>query len=147
MKTILAPVDFSPTTVPVVAFAAELARRSGARLTLLNVTRPRALLKEHAKLEELVERAFTRRETPAQIDGDSLELIGEPAAVILDQAHRLAADYIVMGAQRPSHRADKRIGSTAARVIRGASCPVILVPAAKPRRQMVARKTLRHILT
>jgi universal stress protein A len=143
MKTILVPVDFSRTTKSVVTFAAELASCAGARMTLLNVTRPEVLLKEHTKLEELVERVFARRDPPGQVSGDSLEMIGKPPAVILDQARRLAADYIVMGAHRPTNLAGKGIGRTARDVIRDAECPVILVPAPKPRRRTTARKT-RH---
>ena len=48
MKTILVPVDFSPVTAHVVAHATELARRSGARMVSLNVTRPASMLADHA---------------------------------------------------------------------------------------------------
>ena len=56
--------------------------------------------------------------------GDSLELIGKPATVIIDQADRLAAEYIVMGS-RGFTSSKNAIGSTASHVIRGARCPVI----------------------
>src|SRR5688572_26221865 len=113
VKTILVPVDFSRTTAPVVAFAAKLARGGAARL--------------------MADRAATDA-----IRGDSLEMIGKPAAVILEQASRLSVDYIVMGAHRPTHRADKRLGRTAGKVIRDAACPVILVPAPRPLRRVTA---------
>lgn len=56
MKTILVPIDFSRFTQHVVAHAVALARESGVRMTLLNVTRPASLLADHAKLLELAEK-------------------------------------------------------------------------------------------
>lgn len=141
MKTILVPVDFSGTTQVVVAFAAELAGHARARMMLLHVTQPGLLLKERTKLEKLVERMFARDpacgEGTRRMNGDSLALIGKPAAIILDQARRLAADYIVMGARRPTKFARRSPSGMTRRVLREAKCPVILVPGRNPARQHV----------
>lgn len=137
MKTMLVPIDFSRTTTPVVALATELAGRSGARITFLNVTRPEGILEEHTKLEKIVEQVGARRR---ELGADSLELIGDPASVILAQARRLAADVILMGTHRPTTRLNKGIGRTAREVVRGAECPVMLVPAPKPRVRTTVRR-------
>ena len=141
-RTILAPVDFSRTTPSVVARATQLARGAAAQLVLLNVTRPATLLEEHRKLEELAERAFASSALALDgknlVRGDALELLGPTAPVILDQARRLAVDYIVMGSRRPGRSALKVLGTTAGNVIREATCPVILVRPPPPLRVRAA---------
>ena len=136
MKTILVPIDFSRGTGQVVAEATALARKWQARMLLLNVTRPGAVLSDHEQLLELVEHCFARRshgsEAPPRVSGDSLGLIGEPVRVILEQAARIQPDYIVMGTHGRTNAPDRAIGRTAAGVIKGAGCPVLLVPSARP---------------
>ena len=55
-----------------------------------------------------------------------LERGGEPVTVILDVADELSVDVIVMGTGGVSLNSDD--GSTAARVIELAPCPVLVVP-------------------
>ena len=55
-----------------------------------------------------------------------LERGGEPLTVILDVADELKVDVIVMGTGGVSLNSDD--GSTAARVIELAPCPVLVVP-------------------
>jgi nucleotide-binding universal stress UspA family protein len=57
---------------------------------------------------------------------------GETSGVILLHAHAQAADLIVLGSHEPIGLARYRFGSIADRVVRGATCPVLLVPAAAP---------------
>jgi nucleotide-binding universal stress UspA family protein len=143
MKTILAPVDFSEVTPWLVTEAAALARQLDGRLVLLNVTRPDALRDDQAAFRKTMERLVERPLKPTAgdaphgrapiihgeaISGDSLQLIGEPVQMILDQAGKLSADYIVMGSHGRSALHDLVFGSVAAGVLRDARCPVILVP-------------------
>lgn len=58
--------------------------------------------------------------------------IGLPYRVIDDLATSLNADLIVLGATEQEHRHPLGLGSTADRVIRKVSCPVLLVRAASP---------------
>ena len=62
------------------------------------------------------------------VPGDSIQLIGDPVGVILEQAAQLPADYIVMGSHGHSVLYDCVVGSTAAGVVKRAECPVMLVP-------------------
>jgi nucleotide-binding universal stress UspA family protein len=140
MKMILVPVDFSRTTACVVAHATQLARASGASVVLLNVTRVATLLDDHKKLEELAELTFALSgpeggSEPRAIIGNALEFVGDPVPIILDQADRLQVEHIVMGARRPMSSMKRVLGATARGVLRGAACPVIVVPAPKPMRR------------
>jgi nucleotide-binding universal stress UspA family protein len=54
---------------------------------------------------------------------------GQPLAVVLEEAERFKPDLIVMAASGRSRVARFFVGSTADRVIRQASCPVLVVPA------------------
>lgn len=148
MKTILVPVDFSRVTPRVAAFAAKVTRRIGGRMVLLNVTQPRAILKNHGKLLDLVGfisgSESLNPENEAPVAGDSLELLGSPARVILEEAQRLEAEYIVMGTCQRRHTTGPAVGRVAQRVIRGAPCPVILVPAFTSVRPRTASKSYRE---
>jgi nucleotide-binding universal stress UspA family protein len=166
VKTILAPIDFSAVTPRVVADAAHLARMLDARLVLLNVSRPDSLADEpvsfHQMMEDLVEHPldFNGSSPPSPsndppqrgpVAGDSLQLIGEPVDVILQQAKALAADYIIMGSHGHSALHDFVFGSVAAGVLRDAPCPIMIVPSrrvhpSKPaKRQSVEGAVHRHV--
>ena len=55
---------------------------------------------------------------------------GDTAGVVLLHARAQAPDLIVLGSHEPIGLARFRFGSIADRVVRGATCPVLLVPAA-----------------
>lgn len=142
MKTILVPIDFSPVTRDVLAEAAALARKFGGRIVLLNATKPSSVLADHdafldtiARLDrsgtvDPTGRQYTAEGDPNHrpIPGDSVQLIGDPVTVILQQASQVRADYIVMGSHGHSALYDCVIGSVAAGVLKRADCPVMLVP-------------------
>jgi nucleotide-binding universal stress UspA family protein len=58
--------------------------------------------------------------------------VGMPYRVIDELSASLNADLIVLGATEPEHRHPLGLGSTADRVIRKVSCPVLLVRAGSP---------------
>lgn len=141
MKTILVPVDFSPVTRRVLAEAAVLARDLGGRMVLLNVTRPSSVLADHDAFLDTIAGLdrpgagaggprYTHEGDPDDrpIRGDSIQLIGDPVEVILEQATQLPADYIVIGSHGHSALYDCVIGSVASGVVKRAKCPVMLVP-------------------
>jgi nucleotide-binding universal stress UspA family protein len=130
MKTILAAIDFSPVTKRVVEEARVLALGSKGRLVILNVTGPKALVKDRAALEAVISHGGASRAKGASpVPGDSLQLVGDPATTILEQARAWPADYIVMGSHGRRAWLDALMGGTAGKVMAGAKCPVILVPA------------------
>ena len=150
MKTILAAIDFSPVTSRVLAEAVALARDSQARLILLNVTTPATLVQDYAALEAAIAGTEPERENSGgalrakAIHGESLQVIGEPVDVILEQAARCSADYIVMGSHGRTALFNLLVGGTAAGVLRGAKCPVILIPPMKRKRGMAVARPLRR---
>ncbi|MEO6002668.1 MAG: universal stress protein [Opitutus sp.] len=148
MKTILAAIDFSPVTQRVVTEALNLARAAHARVIILNVTTPQTLVKDYAELEAVLEAAearptFWTGEFPVPVRGDSLQIIGEPAEVILEHAASCSADFIVIGSHEHSTLFNLFIGSTAAAVIQRAPCPVMIVPAASQKEKKESAQPIR----
>jgi nucleotide-binding universal stress UspA family protein len=155
---ILVPVDFSGSATPAVACAQDLARVFGSRVHLLHVTdapadQGWASTMPNTDLDRCSE--DWRQDALDQLAMFSLDwsradgLQGrrrtilavrsgrEPAAAILAYAREEGCDLIVMGTHRPSTLAAFLGSSTAERVRRHASCPVVLVPpAAAPSRQL-----------
>ncbi len=145
MKTILAPVDFSAASEAVLGQAIELARALGGRVVLLTVIQPPVITNEYAALMENLaevmaagERNAARRlaelETrvrAAQVPVETLQLNGAPVRQILDQAARVAADYVVMGSHGHTALYDLLVGSTTHGVLLRAPCPVVITPGPK----------------
>ena len=150
MKTILAAIDFSPVTDRVVSEAATLARAGDSRLILLNVTTPASLLRDYAALEALIAGAAPGTGLVGQpaglaaLHGESLQMVGEPVEVILQEAARCSADYIVMGSHGHTALFEWVVGGTASGVLRGAPCPVVLIPAVARSGRRRARRSLRR---
>lgn len=146
MKTILAPVDFSPVSESVVQEAAELARTFDGRVVLLNIVQPPVILTEYAGLvDNIVELAVAGEKNAARqletlrdklqnqfVKTECVQVTGVPVAHILEQAEKHAADYIVMGSHGHTAFYDLLVGSTTHGVLTRAECPVMIVPAAQP---------------
>lgn len=145
MKTILTPVDFSRATAAVVNEAQSLARAFSARIVLLSIIQPPMITNDYAplidNLAEIVaagekaaalnlERLRSELETGG-IPVETIQLNGAPISHIVEQAKNFAADYIVMGSHGHTALYDLLVGSTTHGVLLRASCPVIIVPAAK----------------
>ncbi len=145
MKTILAPVDFSGATDAVVAEATALARALDGRIVLLTVIQPPAITNEYSalmdNLAEIVaagEKNAAKRltELEAKLRGEkvpveTLQLNGPPIRIIVEQARKLDADYIVMGSHGHTALYDLLVGSTTHGVLMRATCPVVITPGAK----------------
>lgn len=143
MKQILAAIDFSEATTPVLDRAAELAEAFGASLTLMHVAAPdpdfvgygvgpssvrdaraQELRREHRTLQVYADNMRQRN-----IQTKALLVQGPTVARLLDEAHSLGADVIVIGSR--GHGAVRRalLGSVSRGVLSGARCPVHCVPA------------------
>ncbi len=144
MKTILVPVDFSDTTAPVLAEAQVLAKALGGSIVLLKVAEPEpdfvgfepgpqtvrvAIAQdyraEHVRLDEL----------KAQVAADGLAVTamhvqGPIAEKILTLADEHGAGMIVMGSHGHGALYELLVGSITQGVLKGAKCPVVVVPAA-----------------
>lgn len=142
MRTILAPIDFSDSSRPVVAQAVGLARAFEARIVLLHVHSPpprlvrdATLAESGAELASAMETEASRRLAKLQeelrqagVVAHALHRHGHPGHVIVQQAERLQADYIVIGSHGHTAFYDLIVGSTTTRVLKDATCRVVIIP-------------------
>ncbi|MFM1852653.1 MAG: hypothetical protein RIS54_2337 [Verrucomicrobiota bacterium] len=149
MKTILAPIDFSKVSDPVVKAAVNLAKAVNGRVVLLHIVQPPVITSEYgavlANIQEIV--AISEKTSAAELArrAKRLAATGVPVAVaqatgaavagILEQARKSKAAYIVIGSHGHSALYDLLAGSTATGVIRRASCPVLVVPPANTKKK------------
>ncbi len=140
-KTICCPIDFSDASRAAMEVAIDLARRFGARLTLLHAypvpgyTFPDgSVVASPRMLQELAEQA-TRHlgdwQRQAQERGapdvDIHTAVGEPAAEIVAWAKEQKVDLLVLGTHGRTGLEHALMGSIAERVVRRAHCPVLTV--------------------
>lgn len=141
MKHILAALDGSEPSQHAAQFAVQLAKMSGARLTLLLVLDeptviPVALLEGFAvaknlKSPEAIGAGMrlleeVSHDLPAERVEKRVE-VGRPAQVILEQAEKLRADHLVLGARGFGPAGRWLLGSVSDRVVHHAHCPVTVV--------------------
>lgn len=139
---ILAATDFSDAALPAVKAAADWTRRRRSSLTLLHVVDLRPLMTQPdlggavavpltaevedsliASARERVERALRR----VRVAGRGLVATGDPAAVILEQAARLAAELVVLGTAGATGLTRLVLGSVAETVVHRAPCSTLVV--------------------
>lgn len=138
---VLCPCDFSPSSRAALAMATSLARRFGAELILVHVIEPLLFPVEYGLVTappfDLEEQAAgnARRELDALLSksGQGLKsaraevLFGLPWQQILDCQQRTNADLIVIGTHGHTGLKHLLLGSTAERIVRHASVPVLTV--------------------
>ena len=146
MKRILVPVDLSDTTEPTVKAAMDMVHAADDKLYLVHIAAvrrmfagsevdlgmsrydaARELRQDHCQLQTL-----QKRMTGEGIDAIALLLNGDPVRKILEQAHRLHADLIVIGSHGHGALYHLLLGSTSEGVLRKSPCPVLVVPCRKP---------------
>jgi nucleotide-binding universal stress UspA family protein len=154
MKTILSPIDFSGITEHVVNEVITLARPLNARVILFSVVQPPIIMTEYAGLldniaeinaagEANATRQLARFEAKVLAESIAVEsshATGAPIPLIVDQAEKCGADYIVMGSHGHTALYDLLVGSTTHGVLMRARCPVVIVPAAQSSKSMKPAK-------
>lgn len=154
MKTILVPLDLSPAAVQVCDAACELAKFIGARPILLHIVQPppvmlsdvyafdasqlTAMSASAAKSAAHKLRALARHCARRGVQVTTVQRTGLPVAAILAKAASTRARYIVMGSHGHGAVYDLLVGSTTHGVLKKATCPVLVVPAAGRRRRVAA---------
>ena len=147
MKTVLAPIDFSPASRRVIAEATVLARALHGRVVLLHVVQPPVIVGDYgmmladvalttATMETAATQHLARLKSTLQRHLPATQAdrrTGPPVWVILDHAKKIAADYIVLGSHGHTAFYDLLVGSTAGGVLKRARCPVMVVPSSKLR--------------
>jgi nucleotide-binding universal stress UspA family protein len=153
MATIVAATDFSGTAEGATDWGAQLARTHGARLVLVHallpaitptaapefVPLPAEIYEEERRAvkEALEKRAAALRQTGCTVE-TQLE-IGPAVSTILDATLRYKADLLVVGTRGLTGFKRILVGSTAARLVRDASCPVLTVHPEATRHRPVHR--------
>jgi len=142
MKTILCPTDFSPNANSAAEYASSLANILNARMILFHAYEEPVLATETAVpvMEEIKTnlRLVAEKKLKTQLDNlrkyfpkisISTELAkGSGYKEIVDAANRTEADLIVMGTTGSGRIERLLIGSTTARILKNAKCPVICIP-------------------
>jgi nucleotide-binding universal stress UspA family protein len=142
---ILVPLDLSDASPAVLAVARRAAGACGASIVLLHVAEPdpafvgydagpevvreqvaREYREQHRALHSLAE--DLRRE---EFETMALLIQGQIAKCILNEAERLAADFIVMGTHGHGAMFHLIVGSVGHAVIHDTAIPVLLVPLRK----------------
>ncbi len=147
MKTIVVAVDFSNATPGVMDMASGLAKAFGAQLRLFHVVEPEpsytaygftpdefpalhayqeeAKRRAGGKLEELLEKVKT--DLPS---ATSQIAEGSPLHALLDYVKECGADFVVLGSHGHGVIASLLLGSVAEGMVRKATVPTLIVPAA-----------------
>jgi nucleotide-binding universal stress UspA family protein len=143
-RNILCPVDFSDPSRAAVGTAAEMARLLDAHLTLLHVYQVPVLAYPESlpgspfrvSIAQLAEKQLAEWKREAELltgrSVTSVAIEGAPWDGIVKYAHEHRSDLIVVGTQGRTWLAHALIGSVAENVVRHASCPVLVVRAARP---------------
>ena len=140
-RHILAPTDFSEYSKKAVASALELAKKFGAKLSILHVVElppypvegyvPPSLT---ATFIEDLEREASQElaQVVPEAEGAGVEVarlvaVGTPYRKIIDMAEAEQVDLIVMATAGRTGFSHLIMGSIAERVVRTASCPVLTI--------------------
>lgn len=145
IRSILVPVDFSEHSSRAVAYAAHLAKQLNASIELLYIVNDPVLAGSWGSevyvpdLTELLTALVTEAETRLAITINGLRdqgLVaskivrhGIPERTILEHVTAGHFDLIVMGSHGRTGLSHALVGSVAERVLRHASCPVLIVTA------------------
>jgi nucleotide-binding universal stress UspA family protein len=141
MKRILVATDSSDSANRAVETAADLAKRLGADLIIVNVEQgfltdlpePQATADRigdilEARSREILLRAKHLAEQSGLTEIRTVSGLGDAAAFIIDVAEREAVDLIVLGKRGRSRLAGILLGSVSQRVATLAPCSVQVVP-------------------
>jgi nucleotide-binding universal stress UspA family protein len=147
MKKILVPVDFSEASRNAVEVACQLAVRADAGVFLLHVNEmaPYAVpVSEYPYVSSVVDLEEYEKEAYDKIQALKTELLNNPRfakldieatvkeglviPVVREQSEDENVDLIVMGTLGASGLKEMLVGSNTERVIRHATCPVLVIP-------------------
>jgi len=139
LKKILSPTDFSELSVGGVVYACQLAKDAGAEVIIFNVvlmdetnTVDTQEIERHKKqLGEFI--TAIKDSTGGDLKISNRVDARQPFEVILDCAEKERADLIVVSSHGRSGLSRMLIGSVTDKLLRSATCPVLVVPA-EPKR-------------
>ncbi len=139
---VLVATDLSPVTIRMLNQARRLAQRLDARVWLVHVAAARpefigfevgpvyvrdftahALRRVHARIQRMA-----ARWRDAGLETSGVVVRGATAEALLREAERVGAELILMGTHGHGVGRGHWIGRVVRQVVRGANCPVVLIP-------------------
>jgi nucleotide-binding universal stress UspA family protein len=131
IRSILLATDLSQHALSASQYASSMAQDYNGRLTIMHVLSEASTAEQQAQAE-LSAMAELRRLVPGEC-GEWCTLqfqlkTGDIAAAILESARQDKANLIVLGVHRRLPLADHALRNKLSAIIRGAHCPVLLVP-------------------
>jgi universal stress protein A len=146
IERILVPIDFSPSSLRALDEAVEFSRPYEAQVVVMFVVErgyygSPLLVPDPKVIGAKLEKAATARLSRIQqqlerrgVDCRTVVRFGVAYQAILDEAEKINANLIVIATHGRTGIAHFLLGSVAERVIRGASCPVLVIrTVARPR--------------
>ncbi|MCI0748019.1 MAG: universal stress protein [Verrucomicrobia subdivision 3 bacterium] len=139
VRTIVVPVDFSPESKKALQYASKLAAKLGSGLQLVHVVEPASFVDDLPNIallrpdQEVAKEARVRLqslmtdEVDRSIPVQAAVRIGKPYHEIVSFAKTGDADLIVISTHGYTGLKHALLGSTAERVVRHATCPVLVV--------------------
>lgn len=143
MKNILIAIDFSPISNKLIETATPIAQQFGAKLWLVHIASPdpefvgynvgpqyirdskaEVLRMEHRELQLMAKNLMDKG-----LEVDALLIQGPTAETLVDEASKLHADIVVLGAEDHGTIFKTIFGSVWEEVLKNINVPVLLVPA------------------
>ncbi len=142
IRTILVATSLEEASDDALRAALELRAETGADLHLVHAFHPARLgwaaaqpeivdSERRSRLEGIVEQLRRLGSRPGEVSESRVEM-GAPHRVLLAIAAELAPDLIVAGATESTGRLAQMLGSTTDRILRKATCPVLVVRGPMP---------------
>ncbi|WP_375561039.1 universal stress protein [Bernardetia sp. OM2101] len=141
MQTIFVPLDFSENSLQALRHAIELAKTSDSKIIVFHSYQPPQMgggsftgkrkltdLGKQEAEDNMYKVVMRLKETEPDLDFEHLVVDGDPMQRILFYSEKEESDLIVMGTKGASGLTEVFLGSVAAKVIKDASCPVVIVP-------------------
>ncbi|MDA1001663.1 MAG: universal stress protein [bacterium] len=130
-------IDFTPIALRAREIAMGLAQSAGARLEVVSVEAPVALLPEVETLEEKLNR-FMAPLGDAGVDAAPQLFRGKPDEQILHFVESIGADLLIIGSHSKRGPIDVSMGGTAASLVDASPCPVLMAWATEADRKAAA---------
>jgi nucleotide-binding universal stress UspA family protein len=127
MKTILAPVDFSDASMNAISFAAELSKRSSARLVIINILQ-NGEDENDTKIKLKSLETDLKKSFGANLNCESLLAHGNLITTLKKIIAVQQPDLIVMGTNGASGLKKILIGSNTVKLIANTRVPVLVIP-------------------
>jgi universal stress protein A len=132
-KRVLCPVQFDKNSLAALAMAKEVVQQNNGKLFVLYTVSPHtdptrmggAAMAAHDEKAAEQELARLKAEMLADVDHETVLLLGNPAEEIVKAEHDYGVDLVVMATHGRTGVSHLVLGSVAERVVRESACPVL----------------------